>query len=100
MAKNDDDFAALLDLLKQHREILREIVFHPEKITAALADKSVQRLLARAPSAAKFLDYMIDPKDGYPIAFCYCNTKSLCGKGSLFCAGGTRPNVPTKVTCA
>jgi hypothetical protein len=100
MSNNDDSFEVLLELLKQNREIIREIVFHPERIPAVLAHKKARKLLRDAPSAAEFLKYMVAETDGYPIAFCYCGTRSLCGKGSLFCVGGTKPNVTTKVTCA
>ena len=91
MNNNDDDFAALLELLKQNRAVIREIVFHPEKIPAVLDHKGAKKLLRSAPPAKRFLKYMAKTDDGYPVAFCWAETQSLCGKGTLMCVGGTKP---------
>jgi hypothetical protein len=89
---NDDTFAALLDLLNKHREMIREIVFHPDKIPPSLTDKAGRKLLSGPVSATEFLTYIAKPADGHPIGFCYADTKSLCAKGTLCCVGGTKPN--------
>jgi hypothetical protein len=94
MAKNDDDndFIELLELLKnkKYRGMVKEMVFHPEKIVTVLEEESGQ-LLA---SAQDFLEKMAKHKGGHPIAFCWGETKSLCGKGTLACIGGTKPKPP------
>jgi hypothetical protein len=91
MPKKDKGFDALLEVLKANPEAIREIAFHPEKIPKLLKSKAARRL-ARDNRTTQFLAYMAAPADGYPIAFCYGGTQSLCGKGTLACVGNTRPN--------
>lgn len=90
MNKNDSGFDELLKALQKNPGVIREIVFHPEKIKKLLKSKAARKTISKA--TFDFLEYIAKPEDGYPIAFCYGGTqKGLCAKGTGHCAGATRP---------
>jgi hypothetical protein len=82
----DEGFEELLEFLRKHPEVVREIVFHSENLERLLSGK------ARG-GIGEFLSYLGGPDDGYPIALCGGATKYLCAKGTKLqlCGGGTKP---------
>jgi hypothetical protein len=90
MKKKDKGFDELLELLKEHPEVIREIMFQPEKIPKLLKSRTARRL-ATDGATFQFLDYMSSPADGVPLAICYGGTQSLCAKGTMACVGNTKP---------
>ena len=95
MKKNDNGLGELLALLKDHPELMKELVFEPTKITTLLRSKPARRLVLGV-DAKKFLKYVASSKDGYPIAQCFAETRLLCAKGTaqVLCGGGTLPKPP------
>jgi len=97
MADSDCGLDELLDLLKAHPELIKQLVFDPESIQALLSTNEAKRLAfgvdAQEPADAQtFLLYVAGPEDGYPIAQCLKKTTLLCAKGtrySVACVGGT-----------
>lgn len=92
MKKNDNGLGELLELLKTHPELIKELVFDPTSIKPLLRSKAARRLVLGV-DAKKFLRYVAGPQDGYPIAQCLKQTKLLCAKGSkvvVACGGGTK----------
>ncbi|TLZ23818.1 MAG: hypothetical protein E6K29_17900 [Gammaproteobacteria bacterium] len=92
MKKNDNGLRELLELLKTHPELIKELVFDSKNIQSLLKGKAA-RQLALGVDARKFLAYVAGPEDGYPIALCSGGTKWLCAKGTrvVVCSGGTKP---------
>jgi len=91
MKKNDNGLEELLELLKTHPELIKELVFNSKSIKSLLKSKAARKL-ALGVDAKKFLSYVAGPEDGYPIAQCFGGTKRLCAKGSRVaaCGGGTK----------
>ena len=89
--KNDRGMNELLALLKAHPELIRDLVFDPNSIMRVLRSKASRRLV-RGQNVQEFLLRMANPKDGYPIAQCYKQTRVLCGKGTVICVGNTNPH--------
>jgi hypothetical protein len=92
MKNKDKGLGELLELLKTHPELIKELVFNSKSVKSLLKSKSA-RQLALGVDATTFLEYVAGPEDGYPIAQCFGGTKWLCAKGSrvLVCSGGTKP---------
>ena len=92
MKNYDKGLGALLDLLKKHPELLREVVFDTKGIRKLLGNKAA-RQLTLGPEPTAFLQYMGGSIDGYPISSCQQSTQVLCAKGtgiSLRCGSKTR----------
>jgi hypothetical protein len=93
MKKNDNGLEELLELLRTHPKLIKELVFDPPSIQLLLKTKAARQLVLGV-DAKKFLSYVAGPQDGYPIAQCFRETKLLCAKGSKVaaCGGGTKYN--------
>jgi hypothetical protein len=93
MKNNDNGMKELLKLLKRHPELIKELVFDRNNIRSLLRSKAARRL-ALGQDTTAFLKYVAGPKDGYPIAQCFQQTKVLCAKGTRVsaCAGFTKPS--------
>jgi hypothetical protein len=92
MKNYDKGLGALLDLLKKHPELLREVVFDTKGIRKLLGTKAA-RQLTLGPGPTDFLQYMGGSIDGYPISSCQQSTQVLCAKGtgiSLKCGSRTK----------
>jgi hypothetical protein len=93
MKNYDKGLEELLELLKTHPELIKELVFDPTSIQSLLESKAA-RQLALGVDAKKFLRYVAGSEDGYPIAQCLEKTKLLCAKGSkvvvVACGSGTQ----------
>jgi hypothetical protein len=90
--KKNDNLGELLELLKTHPELIKELVFDSKSIKSLLKSKAA-RQLALGVDATAFLEYVAGPEDGYPVAQCFGGTKYLCAKGSkvvVACGGGTK----------
>lgn len=94
MKKNDNGLEELLELLRTHPGLIRELIFDRTSIQLLLKTKAARRLVIGVDTR-KFLRYVAGPEDGYPIAQCGGGTKYLCAKGTQFglgsCGGGTKP---------
>ena len=90
MKKNDRGMTELLDLLKTHPGLVRDLVFDPGSILWVLKNKSARRLV-RNREVRRFLTRMAAPAGGYATSQCYSGTQTLCGKGTLACVGNTKP---------
>jgi hypothetical protein len=95
MKKNDNGLGELLALLKNHPELMRELVFDPSSVARLLKSRAARRLVI-GEKATAFLEYVSGYEDGYPIAQCYRQTKYLCAKGTkqVLCGSGTQPTKP------
>jgi hypothetical protein len=89
----------LLDYLKQHPQLVREIVFNPEFAKKMLRSSKAARRLVQGVDvtgyvgADDFLQYVAGPADGHPIAHCFKRTVALCAKGTqcaVQCGGATK----------
>jgi hypothetical protein len=91
MKKNDNGLGELLALLKDHPELMKDLVFDRIGVASLLKSRAARRLVIGAKATA-FLEYVAGPEDGYPIAQCFRQTKSLCAKGTkqALCGGGTK----------
>jgi hypothetical protein len=96
MANSDCGLDELLDLLKEHPELIKELVFNVESIQALLGTNEAKSLALgvdpqQPVDARTFLGYVAGPADGYAISQCQAQTTLLCAKGSraLACVGGT-----------
>jgi hypothetical protein len=92
MKKYEKGLGQLIDFLKKHPEILREVVFDTKGIRKLLGNKAA-RQLTLGPGPTDFLQYMGGSIDGYPISSCQQSTQVLCAKGtgiSLKCGQRTR----------
>ena len=87
MSKKDKDLDELLKLLRRKPDLIKALIFDPEKISALLSRKSARRLLSS--NTQDFLEYLAGPDDGFPIAACLGGTAMLSAKGGLQCLGGT-----------
>jgi hypothetical protein len=89
MPNNDPaNLDQLLELLRRNPDLIRELVFNPERIPDV-----VRATTGLSPPTQAFLLYLSGPQDGYAIAPCLNNTNVLCAKGTehLACLSGTRP---------
>jgi hypothetical protein len=92
MKNYDKGLGELIDFLKKHPELLREVVFDTEGLRNLLRSESA-RQLTLGPEPTEFLQYMAGSPDGYPIAQCLQGTTVLCAKGtgiSLKCGSRTK----------
>jgi hypothetical protein len=92
MKKKDNGLRELLKLLKNHPELIKELVLDSTNIQRLLKSKEA-RELALGADATEFLEYVAGPDDGYPIVQCIRKTTYLCAKGSkvvVSCGGGTQ----------
>ncbi len=91
MKNKDNGLGELLELLKTHPELIKELVFDPTRIKPLLRSKAARRLVLGVDTK-KFLSYVAGPDDGYPVAQCFGGTKYLCAKGTkhVVCGGGTK----------
>ncbi len=90
--KNDDKgMEELLELLKAHPELIKELVFDPTHVQTLLKSEAARQLTLGVDTKA-FLMYVAGPEDGYPISQCFRGTKLLCAKGTkhALCVGGTK----------
>jgi hypothetical protein len=92
MKNKDNGLRELLEVLKTHPELIKELVFDSKSIKSLLKSKAARKLVLGV-DAKKFLSYVAGPEDGYPIAQCFGGTRWLCAKGSkvIVCVGGTKP---------
>src|SRR5262249_32884086 len=91
MANSDDGLYQLLDLLKEHPDLIKELVLDSTAITSLLESEEA-RTLACGQDVQTFLLYVGGPKDGFPILQCQKGTNSICAKGTgaqLACLGNT-----------
>ena len=88
--KKNEVFENLLELLREHPEIVREIVLDAVNLKPVL-----KKLGARDPTT-NFLKYVASEKDGYNIVQFLHNTSSIqmCAKGthSMSCLRNTTPS--------
>ncbi len=93
MKNKDKGLGELLELLKTHPELIKELVFNSKSIKSLLKSKAASQLVLGVDATA-FLEYVAGPEDGYPIAFCGGGTQQLYAKGTKFavagCGGGTQ----------
>ena len=94
MNNNDNGMSELLELLKAHPELVREIVFDSGKLSSLLESEEARELV----HGVDFLKYMAASRDGYPIAFCGECTEYFCAKGTeqklmAACQGSTGGNI-------
>jgi hypothetical protein len=93
MNKNDKGLEELLELLRTHPELIKELVFDRTSIQLLLKTEAARQLVLGVDTK-KFLRYVAGPEDGYPIAQCGGGTEFLCAKGTKFavagCGGGTQ----------
>jgi hypothetical protein len=91
---NNVVFENLLELLRQHPEIVREIVLDPINLTGALKAAEAANF---GEDTRKFLTYVAGERDGYNIVQFLHNTSyiGMCAKGTspplLQCLRGTNP---------
>jgi hypothetical protein len=72
----------LLELLKNHPELVHALVFNPTKVKRVLKSKSARKLV-RSVHTKTFLRRIAGhSEDGGPIARCGHGTKHLCPKGT------------------
>jgi hypothetical protein len=92
MKNKDNGLRELLEVLKTHPELIKELVFDSKSIKSLLKSKAARKLVLGVDATA-FLEYVAGPEDGYPIAQCFGGTRWLCAKGSkvIVCVGGTKP---------
>ena len=91
MTKDDSAFKELLELLKRHPALMKDLVFDPTHIQGLLNSEEARKL-ALGEEATAFLRYVSSGDDGYGIAQCFKGTGVLAAKGTkmLVCGGGTK----------
>jgi len=93
MNNNDNGMSELLELLKAHPDLVREIVFDSGKLSRLLESEEARELV----HGVDFLKYMASTRDGYPIAVCAECTEYFCAKGTeqqlMACQGNTGGNI-------
>ena len=94
MTKDDSAFKELLELLKKHPGLMKDLVFDPTQIQRLLNSEEA-RELALGQEATEFLTYVGGNEDGYGISQCLNGTGVLCAKGTKIgmCGGGTRSDL-------
>ena len=91
MIRDDTAFKEVIDLLKTHPELMKDLVLDPSRIQQLLKSEEAQEL-ALGQEATEFLTYVGGNEDGYGISQCLNGTGVLCAKGTKIgmCGGGTR----------